>query len=251
LAVHLLGPTRASVDDRPVESWLSGRGRAVFEYLTMNRQHATPRERLMSIFWPDASPDGARNCLNVAIHGLRQSLRTAAGEQPIVIHRNRSYLIEPSVEVWLDVEAFEHRLKSAQHHLVTHELSEAENDLDAAVGLYQGEFLADDPYEEWAIVAREHLRLAYLDALDQLGALRFDSGNYGGAAELCLKTLAYDNCREDAHCRLMRCYSRKGQPQLALRQYHACVAILRSELRMEPSATTTDLFQRIQRRDDV
>ena len=251
LTVHLLGPTRASLDDRPIQCWVSGRGRAIFEYLVVNRHNATPRERLMSIFWPDASPDGARNSLNVAIHGLRQSFRTAAGEQPIVIHRNRSYLIQPGLEVWLDVDAFEQRLKSAQQHLVSHELGDAENDFEAAIGLYQGEFLADDPYEEWAIVTREHLRLAYLDALDQLGSLRFDSGNYGGAAELCLKMLAYDNCREDAHCRLMRCYSRRGQPQLALRQYHACLAILRSELRMEPAATTTDLFQRIQRRDEV
>jgi DNA-binding SARP family transcriptional activator len=251
LTVHLFGPTRASLDDRPVQSWVSGRGRAVFEYLVVHRRNPTSRERLMGIFWPDVNPESARNSLNVAIHGLRQALRSAGGEQAIVIHRNRSYLFEPGVDVWLDVEAFEQHLKSARQHLTANELDAAEYDFEAAIGLYQGEFLADDPYEEWAVVTREHLRLAHLDGLDQLGAMRFDSGNYGGAAELCLKMLAYDNCSEDAHCRLMRCYSRRGQPQLALRQYHACVTTLRSELRMEPAASTTELFRRIQRRDDV
>jgi hypothetical protein len=63
--------------------------------------------------------------------------------------------------------------------------------------------------------------------------------------------LAHDNCREDAHCLLMRCYSRLNQPQLAVRQYLSCVAVLRNELRMDPGAMTTELFQRIRRREDL
>lgn len=251
LAAHLLGELRVAFRDRPVETWVSGRGRAVFEYLLVNRHNKVRRDRLMSVFWPDASWDAARNSLNVAIHGLRQSLRTVAGDTAVVIYRDQAYFIDQTLEVWVDVEAFEERLKSAHQHLANVEPIKAQADLEAAIHLYQGEFLADDPYEDWAVVMREHLRLCYLDALDRLGAVLLNSGDYVGCITVSQKLLARDNCREDTHCRLMRCYSRQGQSQLALRQYHSCAAALRTELSVAPAPATTELFDRIRRREVV
>jgi len=251
VTAHLLGELRVAFQDRPVEIWSSGRGRAVFEYLLVNRHSKVRRDRLMSVFWPEVSSDAARNSLNVAIHGLRQSLRTAAGDTAVVIHRDQAYFIEPTLNIWVDVEVFEEQLKAAHQHLASAELLKAEAAFEAATYLYQGEFLADDPYEDWAIVTREHLRLCYLDALDRLGALRLNSGDYAGCVAVCLKLLGYDSCREDAHCRLMRCYSRQGQVQLALRQYHSCAAALRTELDVAPAPATTELFDCLHRREVI
>lgn len=251
MTAHLLGELNVAFQDRPVETWASGRGRAVFEYLLVNRHGKVRRDRLMSVFWPEVSPDAARNSLNVAIHGLRQSLRAAAGDVAVVIHRDQAYLIEPALDIWVDVEVFGEHMKAARQHLATAEPVKAEPYLEAATLLYQGEFLAGDPYEEWAIVMRENLRLCYLEALDQLGELRLNSGNYDGCVAVCLKLLACDNCREDAHCRLMRCYSRQGQVQLALRQYHSCAAALRTELDVAPSPGMTELFKCLRRREAI
>jgi DNA-binding SARP family transcriptional activator len=251
LTAHLLGELRVAFQERPVEMWSSGRGRAVFEYLLVNRHSKVRRDHLMSVFWPEVPSDAARNSLNVAIHGLRQSLRTVAGDTAFVIHQDHAYFIEPALDIWVDVEVFEERLKAANQHLASAELIKAEEAFEAATSLYQGEFLADDPYEAWAIVTREHLRLCYLDALDRLGNLRLNSGDYVGCSAVCLKLLGCDNCREDAHCRLMRCYSRQGQLQLALRQYHSCAAALRTELDVAPAPATTELFNRIRRREVV
>jgi DNA-binding SARP family transcriptional activator len=230
---------------------VSGRGRAVFEYLVVHRHTRVRRERLMTVFWPDAPPEAARNSLNVAIHGLRQSLRTAAGERPVVVHRDGSYLIDPALELWVDIEVFEDLVKSARQHLASDEPGAAQADFHTAIGLYQGDFLADSPYEQWAEVTREHLRLAYLDCLDQLGRLRFDAGDFTGCADACRKLLACDDCREDTLRRLMRCQSRLGQPQLALRQYHSFVATLRAELSLPPAPATTALAASIRRRERV
>jgi DNA-binding SARP family transcriptional activator len=251
LTAHLLGEFRVSIRDHPVNTWASGRGRAVFEYLLVHRLSKVRRDRLMTVFWPDSSSDAARNSLHVAIHGLRQSLRTADADTAVVVHRDHAYLIDPALEVWLDIEAFEERLKSAHEHLASAEHVRAQADFEAAICLYQGEFLADDPYEEWAAAQREHLRLCYLESLDRLGMLRLDTANYAGCIDVCLKLLAYDNCREDAHCRLMRCYSRQGQVQLALRQYHSCAAALRRELSVAPAPATIELYNLIRRRETI
>ena len=251
ITAHLLGALRVAFQDRPVEIWSSGRGRAVFEYLLVNHHSKVRRDRLMSIFWPEVTSEAARNSLNVAIHGLRQSLRAAVGNTPVVIHQDQSYFIEPNLGIWVDTEVFEEQLKAAHQHLASAELMKAEAAFEAATWLYQGEFLADEPYEEWAMVTREHLRLCYLDALDRLSALRLNSGDYAGCVAVCLKLLGRDSCREDAHCRLMRCYSREGQVQLAIRQYHSCVAALRSELDVAPASATTELFDCLRRREVI
>jgi len=251
ITAHLLGELRVAFQARPVEMWSSGRGRAVFEYLIVNHHSKVRRDRLMSMFWPEVSADAARNSLNVAIHGLRQSLRAAVGDTAVVIHQDQAYFIDPKLDIWVDVEVFEEQLKAAHQHLASAELARAEEAFEAATWLYQGEFLADDPYEEWAIVTREHLRLCYLDALDRLGALRLDIGDYTGCVAVCLKLLARDSCREDAHCRLMRCYSRQGQVQLALRQFRSCAAALRTELDVAPAPATTELFDCLRRREVI
>jgi DNA-binding SARP family transcriptional activator len=250
MTVYLLGELQVVLGDRPVSKWVSGRGRAVLEYLVAHRHTRVRRESLMTVFWPDAAPGAARNSLNVAIHGLRRSLRAVAGD-PVVLYRDGSYFIDPAVDLWVDIEAFEDLVKSARKHLARDDPAAAEAGFHAATGLYHGEFLAGDPYERWAQVTRERLRLAYLDCLGQLGRLRFDAGDYRGCADACLQLLVCDPCREDTQRLLMRCHTRLGQPQLALRQYHALAAALRAELQLAPAPATSSLAARIRRHEQV
>ena len=49
----------------------------------------------------------------------------------------------------------------------------------------------------------------------------------------------------------MRAYSRQGQLQLAVRQYHTCVATLRRELGLSPAAATTALYNGVIRREAI
>jgi DNA-binding SARP family transcriptional activator len=122
---------------------------------------------------------------------------------------------------------------------------------EVAIGLYNDDFLLDDPYEDWPVLTRERLRVMYLEALDRLGRIYFAQGQFAACSNLCQLMLATDNCREDAQCRLMRCYARLGQYPLALRQYQVCVEALHTELDIEPSLETTDLYERIRRREAV
>jgi DNA-binding SARP family transcriptional activator len=101
------------------------------------------------------------------------------------------------------------------------------------------------------VLTRERLRLAYLDTLDRISHLYFSHAQYAACAELCQRIIERDLCREDAHRRLMRCYSRQGQPHLALRQYRACADALEAELGVEPAPATTALHERIRRHEPV
>ncbi len=250
LTAHLLGAFRVTVNDRPIENWPSGRGRALFKYLLTHHDQPTPRDVLMDVFWPNASPEAARNSLNVALHSLRRALRTAT-DMPVILFQDGAYSLNPDLRLWLDVDEFDRHVKAGRQLEAAGQLSAATAEYELAVGLFQGDFLADDPYEEWPVLTRERLRVAYLDMLDRVGQIHFSQGQYASCITLCQLILARDNCREDAHCRLMRCYSRQGQHHLALRQYQTCVDALRTELEVGPALTTTKLYERIRRRERV
>ena len=117
--------------------------------------------------------------------------------------------------------------------------------MELATNLYRGDFLVDDIYEDWTILIREHLRLIYINTLDRLSQISFNKENYSNSIALCQMILKHDNCREDAHRRLIRCYSHLGQRHLALRQFQLCEESLRSELEMDPEPATIELVEHI------
>jgi DNA-binding SARP family transcriptional activator len=246
----MLGAFQLTIDGEPVKEWNSVRGLAVFKYLLAGHGRVVPREVLMETFWPGADPEAARNNLNVALHSLRQALRSIT-LLPVVLFDNGKYSLNPDLQVWVDVEEFEQHLKAGQILERVGKVADAIREYEAATSLYEGDLLADDPYEEWPVFEREHLRISYLDMLDRLSQIYFNQEQYLACIALCRRILERDNCREDAHRCLMRCYSRQGQRHLALRQYLSCVEALRAELDVDPEPTTTQLVERIRLRQLV
>ncbi len=250
LAVHLLGPLYVAVDNVAVADWPSARCRSLFGYLVTHRAPWPSREVLMEAFWPGSSPDASRNSLNVAIHALRQTLRGAT-DVPVVVHGGGGYQISGELRLWLDTEEFDRHLESGRRHEAAGQFPEAMRDYEFAASLYRGDFMADDPYEDWTALIRERLRMAHLDALGRLSTMYFEAGQYTACASLCQRIIERDPCREDAHRRLMRCYSRQSLPHLALMQYRACQRALADELGVDADPATTELQRRIRRHERV
>jgi DNA-binding SARP family transcriptional activator len=248
VSVHMLG--RFVISSQNVALMLpASRSLSLLKYLMLNHKQTIPREVLMDVFWPDAEPVTARNNLNVAIHAIRRALRTGI-DLPVILYRDGAYSVAPDLQVWLDVEEFE-RLVSAGQRLESRNQSAAVSEYEAAISLYQGDFLQENPYEGWTALTRESLRMAYLNALDSLSRIYFSQERYAACIMACQRLLDRDRCREDAHCMLMRCYNQQGQDHMALRQYQACVEALRLELDVLPAPTTTQLVQQIRQHSRV
>ena len=250
LSVHLLGRFQVRLDDVAVEDWPSGRGRSLFKYLVCHRDPWPRRERLMDAFWPEAAPAAARNSLNVAVHGLRRAFRARA-EFPVVVLEDGTYRLGPQLRLWLDTDEFQRHVAGGRRLDAAGDREGAAAHYERALALYQGDFLADDPYEDWPVTTREHLLLDYLDVLDRLGGLAFDRHEYGACVALCRLLVDRDPCREDGHRRLMRCFARQGQPHLALRQYLACADALDRELGVDPDPATVALATQVRRHQPV
>lgn len=249
VSVHMLGPFSMTIGELPIKLPAS-RGLSLLKYLLIHRKRHITRDVLMDTFWPDSEPETARNSLDVALHSLRKALRSSTF-MPIILYQDGGYIFEPSLQIWLDVDEFERCVQAGQRLDAKHQPSAAVVEYEAAISLYQGDFLEQNPYEEWIIMDRERLRIAYLDTLDRLSHIYYEQEHYAACITVCQIILVRDSCREDTHCILMRCYSRQGQNHLAVRQYHVCKEILRTELGVDPAQQTTKLFQEIIHRKGV
>ncbi len=246
---RLLGQFELLVKGQPVQHWRGNRGRMLLAFLLLHRTRPLSRDELGGAFWPEAAPDVVRNRLHVALYGLRKDLRTLC-EHPIVVHSRRGFSFHPGIDLWLDIEAFDEALCAARKE----QPSSQEGALtyyEMALQLYRGDLLEDAPFEEWALLSRERLRLRHLDALDQVARLRFAVGRYTDCLDVCQRLIPGDLCREEIHRLVMHCYTRLNQPHLAVRQYHQCERQLRDELGIEPAEATRQLYERIRRRELV
>jgi DNA-binding SARP family transcriptional activator len=251
LTVYCLGQFRVSVGDQWISSWPSGKGKSILKFMVANYPRPISKDVLMDTLWREADPVAARNSLYVAIYGLRQAFKAVLRGFNPVLFEDDHYLLNPEMSVWQDVEEFVRLHQAGQELEQSGKLEETIQVYESAANLYQGDFLADDLYEDWPVHTRERLRITYLDTLDRLSRIYFNEGQYLSCVNLCHIILTRDNCREDAHRRLMRCYGRQGQYQLALSQFQACVEALRGEMDVDPEPITKQLAERIRLRESV
>jgi len=250
LLVYCLGQFRVYKNDQLIDKWPGNKCKQVLKYLVVHRDIPVNQEILMEEFWPGMDAKGARRNLYQAVYNLRQALQIDEGEEnaSYVLTEDNHYRLNPKLEIWVDSEAFNSYYQNALSLLGAGHQKQAIQELEAAENLYQGEFLAEDRYEDWPLVHRENLKNAYLDTLGQLSQHFYTGGQFAMSIYYCHKILAEDKCREDVHRRVMLCYLNLDQPHLALRQYHTCVEALQEELDVPPMQATKELFKQIQQR---
>ena len=245
LVIYCLGQFRVSQDDQQIVNWPSGKGKAVFKYMVANNERPVPRDILMDTFWPNADFEAARNNLNVSIYGLRQAFRATRPDFDHIVFQNDHYQLNPRMNTWIDVEEFERYYQTGQRLEREGLLDKSVEQYEKAKKLYNGDFLEEDLYEDWPILQREGLYDTYLIILDRLTRYYYQHKQYLICIQLCQKMLLKDDCREDAHRRLMRCYYQQGKRTLALRQYKICKEVLAQVLDIPPMPETTSLYKKI------
>jgi hypothetical protein len=168
MAIYGLGPLRVVSRGRDLGAPASRRARSVFKYLLLHRRHPTRKEVLMDLFWPEAVPVAARNNLNVAVHGLRRFLRSADGRADHVLFSNDGYVLNPDLDLWIDIDEFHRHVAVAQRYRASAEPRLPLPELEAAEALYRGSLFADDLYEDWTIVPRRAAEDCYVEVLRSL-----------------------------------------------------------------------------------
>jgi WD40 repeat protein/DNA-binding SARP family transcriptional activator len=246
LSIRLLGPPQVSLDQGSVADLRSDKALALLAYLATELDRVHRREKLAGMLWPNYTEASARANLRRALADLRQAIGDRK-ERPLCLDTTRQTIqFNTAGEVWVDVTAFRDLVKSA-----TQPEPSSTEELEQAVDLYRGPFLEgfsvpDSPgFEEWAILTREQLFRLAMQALHRLADEYEAQGHYEGALRFTWRQLELDPWRESAHRQVMRLLALNGQRDAALTQYESCRRLLKAELGADPSALTTELYQRL------
>jgi DNA-binding SARP family transcriptional activator len=212
--------------------------------LLARRGRVVPADQLLDILWPDDDPDTARRRLHVRISQLRSAL-DPGDSSAYVLTVEGGYVFDGEADCWIDVAEFEAHAQRGRRCQASGDLVEAITAYETARGLYQGDFLEEELYEDWAFAERERLRASYLTMLTELAEAYAQQGRYRRAIACCREVLVADACRESVYVRLMLYYYYAGERPRALSAYERCRQVLAEELDVEPLPSTHALAAQI------
>ncbi len=259
LALFVLGSFRAILGDKTLPGFRTHKVEALLVYLAVE-PGPQRRESLMDLLWPGLPERSARGNLRQIIYLLRKAVPEVAlkdehgrGSVPLLITNRQTLQLNPAAAITIDAVQFEQLLERVNNHehLDLPNCPACRKELETAVLLYSGDFLADfylddsNEFEDWSQSRREYYRRKVLDALEILTTIYSAQKEYPLARSYVERQLEIDNLRESAFRQLMEIMALSGQRSEALTVYENCRRILAEELGMAPTKRTTQVYEQI------
>lgn len=192
-----------------------GRRLALLAVLAASGERGVSRDRLLLLFWPDASQQRARHALEQMLYKTRKTLNESifAGVNPL--------RLDPAVAE-SDVGDFEQALRAG--------------DLEAAVGHYRGPFLdgfylSEAPeFSQWVTDERARLESEYNRALERLAKAAEQTADHQAAVRWRSKLCEVDSLSSRHAIGLMRALANAGDYAGALRHAEQYERLVEQEL---------------------
>ena len=200
--------------------WQSRRARELMKLLVARRGRPVPRAVLMEALWPDEDEERLGNRLSVALTTVRSILdpsKTSPADEFIHADRDAVALNLDSLDV--DLERFMASATAGLERLRGGDHPGALPLLEAAEVTYSGDFLEENPYDDWAVAPREEARATYVAVARALAERFVAAGEPDAATRYLLRILETDPYDEDAHLKLVTALSDAGRHGEAHRHY--------------------------------
>lgn len=241
LTIYAFGEPTVLLNGQPVTRWRMAHAKELFFFLLENHRPVS-KETILTSLWPRYTEQSTQT-----FHNTLYYLRKLLGEACVVFDPT-GYSLRLAAcyeeQVWYDVQVFQQLQSEAEQALAHKNEARAREALLKMVELYRGDY-GGCFYNDWCAFRRESLRTLYLEARYQLARMAWHAQAWNESAEHFRQMLRLDNCLEEAHYGLIRCYMRQGKRGAALRQYHFCQSVLQEELGVQPGQAIQQLYQRL------
>jgi DNA-binding SARP family transcriptional activator len=204
----------------PTTAWQSKKARDLLKILVARRGRPTTRDTFFELLWPDDDPEPLGNRLSVALATVRAVLdpdKRYPADWFVSADKNAIGLDLEHVEV--DVELFLAAAADSVRLARGGDAAAARTSREAAETLYGGDFLEEDPYEDWAVGLREEVQATYISLARMLAEGAATSGDADGATRFYLRILERDSFDEGAHLGLVSALASGGRHGEARRRY--------------------------------
>ena len=204
---------------------------ALLAVIALTAPDSVRRETLVGLLWPELGHEEARRALRQALHFLRRSLGpdviTGKGSAEIGLSSDRFFCDATALRVAL-----------------------REDRPREALEFYRGEpfpgfFIpsGDAPFEHWLEAQRRELKAAAAEAAWAVATADEEAGNNVAAGIAAKRAYVLSGETEQALQRVLRLYTRLGDPAAARSLYHEHEARLRREEGLQPTDRTLQLLE--------
>lgn len=228
LSIKLLGRFEVHLQGEPVDIPYRP-AQSLLAFLILNAGAEYRREHLAGMLWPDSDETTARANLRQILWRLRKAI----GDGHLVTSKV-SVAFDASADHWLDVSLI--KTEGYEGWPLSRLLE--------AISAYEGELLPGF-YDDWIVQERVVLRSAFERKMNVLLARLLNEHRWADVVEWGEHWLSVDQAPETAYRSLMVAHRGLGDLKGVAAVYQRCVRTLRDEYEVEPSADTSDLFERL------
>jgi DNA-binding SARP family transcriptional activator len=229
LRIRTLGGLRVEATAPLSGDWLEQRPGQLLRFLVCERHRVAAVDEIAEALLPHAGHAAVSN-VRYLVHTLRARLEPARprrGTSSFIVSRRGGYMLDGR-QVWIDADHFERGVDEGMAAVAASDPVRAADRLRRSVSLYGGDFLADEPYAEWALAERDRLHAVAGRALRTLADLHVDDPV---AAIGYLERLAeIEPLDDDVERDLLSTWLRLGRKSRAARHYRSFRMRLMREL---------------------
>ena len=242
LRIRVLGRTVVESAEGPIGGdWLEQRTGQLLKYLIAERHRTVHIDEIGENIWPGAD-FAIAGSVRYYIYSLRRKLEPQRGRRELstfITSSSGSYRLNLD-HVKVDADEFETHV-TAGLAMIEREPQAAAVEIERGLAVYRGDFLADTPYADWALLERHRLHDLACVGLRSLARVRLEARLVDSAVR-CLEQLAtlqpYD---ESVHRQLMELDIMRGHRSDAVRRYASLRTRIRRTFGHDPNFTPADL----------
>lgn len=243
LRIGALGRTSIESVEGPIGgAWVDRRAGQILKFLVSRRGAVAHTDEIAEALWPEASPRVAGTVRHF-VHVLRETLeprREKRKPSSFIVFANGGYSLDPN-HVAVDVDEFEAAVEDGLEALRRDQTDVAREQLGRATDLYRGDFIADEPYADWALTPRELVRGHAVEAFRALAELDIAAGKLAEATRLLVRLADMQPFDAHTHAPLISLLLQRGHRSEAVRRYGALRTRLLRQFGEEPDFVLADL----------
>lgn len=252
LRIKTFGHFQTWLGDKPVheKAWKREKAKEFIQLLTTKNKGLSKNE-ILSLLWPESDEQSAQRDFKVALNALNNAIepdRKVRGKAFFVERSGSMYFLNPTAVIDIDRNKFEEFIHSG---LKETNKEYALQKLKAGLRLYEGDYLAERPYEDWCMKERDRLKVLFLRGAERLAQLYVALEEFDEVIRYCDEMLSKDPCWEEAYRLLIYCYYRKSNRPYALKLYEKCCEVLADEFGVEPLETTKQMYEMVLEADKI
>ncbi|KJS02131.1 MAG: hypothetical protein VR68_03680 [Peptococcaceae bacterium BRH_c4a] len=219
IKVKLFGSFKMSVDNVEIgeNEWKTQKICGILKYLLANPKKTVSREVLSTVFWPESNAKAASTSLRAALYELRKTLARFGlafeSEDALIAEGKNGFHLCSRNTIETDTDIFTELYRQYKAKELPSEETKAL--LIRMTGLYDGDFLGGDLYDEWAALYCEHYKSVFIEVSYNLARLHMADDESEQAEALLLRHMKVDPFDEKACGMLIHLYNSTDQKNRA------------------------------------